>query len=97
MDFDTVVAAFTRKKNARTMADQKRETYLAMLKDYNALKYAPTVGGVRKEREITEELIEKKAEAKKSLEIDTITDSLIGFVDIDLPPERPEPKKGKRK
>lgn len=95
MDFDKAVAAFQRKKKGQNMADQKREAYREMLKDYQALKYAPAVGGVRKEREITQELIEKKAEEKKAVQIDTLADSLIGFVDIDLPPE--PTKKGKRK
>lgn len=84
MDFDKAVAAFQRKKKGQDMAAEKREAYRAVLKDYAALKYAPTVGGVRKEREITQELIEKKAEEKKSLEIDAIADSLIGFVDIEI-------------
>ena len=99
MDFDKAVAAFQRKKNARVAADQKREAYKAVLKDYQGLKYAPAVGGVRKEREITQELIERKAEEKKAVEIDTIADSLVDFVDITLPPEPPKvaPKKGKRK
>lgn len=97
MDFDKAVAAFTRKKNARVAADDKREAYRAMLKEYNALKYGPTVGGVRKEREITQELIEKKAEEKRAVAIDTLADSLADFVDIALPPEMPAPKKGKRK
>lgn len=99
MDFEQAVAAFARKKKSQNLADQKREAYRGMLKEYNALKYGPAVGGVRKEREITQELIEKKAEEKKAVEIDTIADSLIGFVDIGLPPESPKvaPKKGERK
>lgn len=106
MEFDKVVEAFQRKKNARSLAAQKREAYLAMLKDYTALKYVPAAGGGRKEREITQELIEKKAEEKKEVEIDTIANSLIDFVDIDLGSVGPggdidfaigEPTKGKRK
>ena len=84
MDFDKAVAAFQRKKKGQNLADQKREAYRAMLADYQTLKYAPAVGGVRKEREITQELIEKKAEEKKEMEIDTIADSLIDFVDIEI-------------
>lgn len=84
MDFEKAVAAFQRKKKGQNLADKKREAYRAMLADYQTLKYAPAVGGVRKEREITQELIEKKAEEKKAVEIDTIADSLIDFVDIEI-------------
>lgn len=106
MDFDKAVAAFQRKKNPRAEAEQRRQNYLAMLKDYSALKYGATVKGVRVEREITQELIEKKAEEKKSLEVDTIANSLIDFVDIEIGAVNAagdidfgmgEPKKGKRK
>ena len=97
MDFEKAVAAFQRKKNARVAADEKREAYRVMLKEYNALKYGPAVGGVRKEREITQELIERKAEEKRAVAIDTLADSLVSFVDLALPPEMPAPKKGKRK
>lgn len=106
MDFDKVVAAFQRKKKGQNLADQKREAYRAMLKDYQTLKYGSAVGGVRKEREITQDLIEKKAEEKKAVEIDTIADNLIDFVDIeiggitaagDIDFGMGEPKKEKRK
>jgi methionine synthase II (cobalamin-independent) len=58
------------------------------------MKYSPPSGGERREREITQEVIEKRAEEKKAVDIDVLTDSLVGFVDLDLPPVA---KKGKRK
>lgn len=95
MDFDQTVAAFQRKKKSQDIGARKREEYLAMLKDYNSMKYAPAVAGQRREREITQEVIDKRAEEKKAVQIDTITESLIGFVDLDLGLD--QPKKGKRK
>lgn len=84
MDFDKAVAAFQRKKKGQDMANQKREAYRALLKDYNAMKYGPAVGGVRKEREITQEVIDRKIKAKKEVQIDTMADNLADFVDLHI-------------
>lgn len=95
MDFDQTVAAFQRKKKSQDTAAAKREQYRTLLKEYNAMKYAPAVAGQRREREITQEVIDKRAEEKKAVQIDTITESLVGFVDLDLGLD--QPTKGKRK
>lgn len=98
MDFDAAVAAFTRKKQAQTRGDEKRVAYVAVLKEYNELKYAPAVNGVRKEREITQELIDKKKEQKREMEkisnVDDVTADLVGFIDIDFTP-KPRGTRGK--
>jgi hypothetical protein len=96
MDFDKAVAAFQRKKRSQDLATVKREQYRTMLKEYTSMKYSPAVNGVRREREITQEVIEKRAEEKKAVEIDTVADGLIGFVDIDID-FTPTPKGRKRK
>lgn len=84
MDFDKKVAAFTRKKKGQDMASAKREAYRAMLKEYQELKYAPTAGSGRREREVTQELIDKRVEEKKAVQVDTVANSLIDFVDLDI-------------
>jgi hypothetical protein len=95
MDFDKAVAAFQRKMKGQDLATVKREQYRAMIKDYTSLKYAPAVNGERREREITQEMTDKRDEDRKAADLDVLTDSLIGFVDIELPPA--QPRKGNRK
>ena len=83
MDFEKAVAAFTRKKRGQNLADEKREAYRKMVKEYTDLKYAPAAGGVRKEREITQERIEKRAKDKKEVSLEA-ADDLAAFFEIDL-------------
>lgn len=79
MDFDAKVAAFTRKKKSQNLADLKRDAYRTMLKEYQALKYAPG----RKEVEITQERIEKAAQDKAETKVET-ADDLAQYLEIDL-------------
>lgn len=101
MDFEKAVAAFTRKKKSQDLASMKREAYRAMLKDYQSMKYTPASGGVRREREVTQEMIDKRVEEKKAVQVDTVTSSLMDFVDLDigavLAPPAPSNRGGKRK
>lgn len=83
MDFDKAVAAFTKKKQGQNNADEKRAAYKAMLKEYNTLKFSKAVGGVRKEREITQEVIEKAAQDKEETSVE-LADDLAQYFDIDL-------------
>lgn len=83
MDFEKAVAAFTRKKKGQNLADDKREAYRKVVKEYTEMKYAPAVGGVRKEMPITQERIEKRAQEKKETSIE-VADDLAAFFDIDL-------------
>jgi hypothetical protein len=90
VSFDRVAADFIRKRREGDIASIKREQYRAMLKDYNEMKYAPTKGGQRAEREITEEAIErqerrKKSEkARKAEKLSADPGDILDFVDLDL-------------
>lgn len=79
MDFDAKVAAFTRKKKGQNLADQKREAYRTMLKEYQSLKYSTG----RKEVEITQERIEKAAKDKAETKVE-MADDLAQYLEIDL-------------
>lgn len=80
MDFEQAVKAFQAKKNARVIAEEKREAYKKMVKDFNKLKYAPSgKPGERVERQITEERIKRHEEAKTRVTPD-VTDDLLAFV-----------------
>lgn len=102
MEFDQKVAAFQR--NQRRRADDGKERYRQVLKDYQTLKYGPVKDGVRQVKEVTQERIERQIEAKKPVEVDV--DSLLAFVDLDIGAPSTtgevdmkvgEPKKGKAK
>lgn len=85
-DFDKTVAAFTKKKKAQDVATLKRDAYRKLLKEYNEMKYGPAVGGVRKEREITQEMIEKREADKKLVSKENIDDLVAGLTDfINIP------------
>lgn len=83
MDFDKAVAAFQRKNRASNMADQKRETYRAMIREYTSMKYAPAKDGVRKKREVTQDKIDRRAKEKAESSVDQIVD-IAKFIDIDF-------------
>ena len=103
MDFDKAVAAFTRKKKGQNLADEKREAYRKMVNEYTSLKYGQVVNGNRREREITQELIERREEKAKAASVD-IADDLASFIDLDLGApkgngvdlEMGKPKKGRK-
>jgi hypothetical protein len=84
-DFDKAVAAFTKKKKSQDVATLKRDAYRKLLKEYNEMKYGPAVGGVRKERQITQELIDRREADKKLVSkenIDDLVSSLTDFINI---------------
>jgi CO dehydrogenase/acetyl-CoA synthase beta subunit len=93
MSFETAALQFIRKRRGQDIASERRERYLEMLKEYDKIKYGPTVNGVRVEREVNEESIQlnerrKKAAAakkaaKQSVEIPDL-DDIVGIVDLDL-------------
>jgi len=78
MSFEQAVEAFKRKKNARTVAEEKREAYKKMVKDYTKLKYGQNKAGERVERPITQERIER-AEAAKTRVIPDASEGLADF------------------
>lgn len=78
MDFEQAVEAFKRKKNPRVLADEKREAYKKMLKDYTKLKYGYNKAGERVERPITEERIARAEEAKTRV----VEDATVGLADF---------------
>lgn len=90
MSFEKRAADFIRKRRQADVASLKREQYLEMLKDYNQMKYAPTVDGKRAEREITEEAIERQVrrketkKAEKAAKLSTDVSDVVSFVDVDL-------------
>lgn len=90
MSFEKRAADFIRKRREGDVASLKREQYLEMLKDYNQMKYAPTVDGKRAEREITEEAIQRQAQrketakAQKAAKLSTDVSDVVDFVDVDL-------------
>lgn len=85
-DFDKAVAAFTKKKKAADVASLKRDAYRKLLKEYNEMKYGPAVGGVRKERQITQEVIDKREADKKLVSKENIDDLVAGLTDfINIP------------
>jgi hypothetical protein len=90
VSFDKRAADFIRKRRQGDIASLKREQYLAMLKDYNEMKYAPAKGGQRAEREITEEAIERQerrkeaAKARKAEKLSADPGDILDFVDLDL-------------
>lgn len=82
MNFEQAVEAFKNKKNARTAAEEKRQKYLAMLKDFNKLRYGTNKAGEKVQREITQERIERAEEAKNRVIPDASVDLLDFIKDI---------------
>jgi hypothetical protein len=80
MDFEAAVKAFQAKKNPRAAAEEKREAYKKLVKDFNKLKYAPSKHpGERVERPITDERIQRH-EAAKNRVVPDVTNDLLDFV-----------------
>lgn len=90
MSFDKIAADFIRKRREGDIASIKREQYVAMLKDFNAMKYAPVKDGKRAEREITEEAIERQErrkeseKARKAEKLSADPGDILDFVDLEL-------------
>lgn len=83
MDFDKIVAAFQKRKRGQDMAEQKRQAYLEVLEDYQKLKFGKVVDGVRQEKPITQDRIDKMQAEKRDTSVD-IADTLADFVDIEV-------------
>lgn len=77
-DFEKAVAAFQKKKNPRTEREAKREAYKKVLKEYVKLKYGFNAPGVRVERPITQERIERAEAAKTAV----VEDASVGLADF---------------
>lgn len=80
-DFENAVAAFQKKKNPRTEAEAKREAYKKMVKEYTKLKYGFNASGVRVERKISQERIERAEAAKTAVIPDASVDLADFFKD----------------
>lgn len=93
MDFEKAAAAFMRKKKSQDMVSQKREAYQSMLKEFEAMKYDRPIGGVRKERPITQDKIDAIQTEKKERSSFDVVDSLAGFVDIQVNVPTPKNRK----
>lgn len=78
MDFEQAVQAFKRKKNSRTLQEEKREAYKKMVKDFTKLKYGHNKAGERVERPVTEERIKRHEEAKNRV-VPDLTGDLLDF------------------
>lgn len=94
MDFDKIVAAFQKRKRGQDMAEQKRQAYLEVLEDYQKLKFGKVVDGVRQEKPITQDRIDKMQAEKRDTSVD-IADTLADFVDIEvkMPAKKAPPAK----
>lgn len=93
MDFDQIVAAFQKRKYGQDKAAEKRNAYIAVLKDYESLKFGKAVNGVRQVKEITQERVDKMETEKRETSVD-FADTLAGFVDIELKAAPKKPAKG---